>query len=70
MAKTMKVLGIHNGAVNYCCIKHLDAAINPYWLYHLEWRNGVWHRKLLVKYGDFQSVIWYIHNESVSHQWQ
>lgn len=70
MAKTMKVLDIHNGAINYCCIKRLDTTSNPYRLYSREWRDGAWHKRLLVKYQDFQSVIWYIHSESVRRNWQ
>ena len=69
MAKTMKVLDIQNGAINFCCIKQFDATINPYRLYHREWRDGTWHRKLIVRYQDFQSVIWYVLSAVIRQNW-
>ena len=70
MAKTMKVLDIHNGPISFCCIKHLNTDLNPYWLYSREWRGGSWHRRLIVKYQDFQSVIYFLNNCSIHGQWQ
>lgn len=69
MAKTMKVLDIHNGAINYRCIKRLDTNRNPYHLYRLEWRDGGWHRKQIANYQEFQCVMWHIMDIAKTEHW-
>ena len=50
MAKTMKVIDVHDGAFHYTCIKDFGAEIYRYRLYRMEWQNGSWHRKQVGKY--------------------
>ena len=59
MKKTMKIMDIMNDGDHLIFIKDLTAKRNPYKIYQVYWKDG-WHRKLLTKYEDFQSVIWFL----------
>lgn len=56
MAKTVKVIDIHEGE-RIICIKNLEDKCNPYRIYVMPDR---YHRRLLIKYADFMSVIYFI----------
>lgn len=56
---TRKVLEINEGTVYLECIKNDADKHNPFRLY-TKWWDGGWHRKLLVKYANFASVIYRI----------
>ena len=70
MAKTMKVLDIHNGAIRLCCIKDFCEATNPYRLYTVEWRDGALRKRQLARYDTFRDVIWHINNAATAMNWQ
>lgn len=57
--KTRKILEINEDGLHVVCIKTEADKVNPYRLYKVWW-NGGWHRKLIVKYADFNSVLWHI----------
>lgn len=62
---TKKVLTIDEYPYRLECIRHNDAAVNPYLLYILypgtdRYGYPTMHRKKLTAYGDSQSVIWHI----------
>lgn len=55
-----KVLEINEGQIHLECIKDCDTTRNPFRLYR-KWWDGGWHRKQIVRYGNFESVMWHIH---------
>lgn len=57
--KTRKVLTINENGLHLECIKDMTTNRNPYKLYKVWWDMGD-HRKLIVKYQDFESVLWHI----------
>lgn len=57
--KTRKVLEINENGLHLECIKDYTSKYNPYRLYRVWWDGG-WHRNLLVKYAEFDSVLWHI----------
>ena len=56
-----KVLEIHEGNIYLECIKDDAAKTNPFRLYR-KWWDGGWHRKQIEKYGNFESIIYHIHD--------
>lgn len=54
-----KIMEISEGKWQYVCIK-TDEKINPYRLYRVWWDRGN-HRKLITKYGEFDSIMWTLH---------
>lgn len=61
-----KVLDIHHNGIHLVCIKrNKPGEVNPYRLYQVTY-DGRFHRKQIAKYGDFQSVLWFI---SQHHEW-
>lgn len=54
-----KIMEIHEGKWHLICIK-TDEKINPFRLYRVWWDRGK-HRKMIVKYADFQSIMWHAH---------
>ena len=58
--KTMKIMDINNSGDHLICIKDLTTKRNPYKIYQVYWKDGGWHRKLLTKYQDFESVVWFL----------
>lgn len=64
--KTRKLLDINHNGVHLVCI-HRDkpGEANPFRLYQISYDGFSFHRKQIVKYGDFQSVLWCIaHNHA------
>ena len=53
-----KVLSINEGGQHIECIKD-DSQTNPYRVI-VKWYDGGWHRRTVVKYGNFESVICYL----------
>ena len=62
--KTRKVLEINENGLHLECIKDYNAKYNPYRLYRVWWDGG-WHRKLIDKFGDFQSVVAEVYDISI-----
>ena len=56
-----KVAEIQLDGFKVICIRD-DSKVNPFRVYRV-WCDGGKHRKLLVKYGDMTSVLWYLYNE-------
>jgi len=54
--KTRKVLSINENGIHLECIKDNAEKYNPFKLYRVWWDGG-WHRKLIDKFADIQSVI-------------
>ena len=42
------------------CVKDNSKKYNPYLVYLKYWKDG-WHRKKLDAYGDYDSVLWFVH---------
>lgn len=57
--KTRKILDIKENGMHIICIKTEDK-YNSYRVYSLYWKDGSEHRKLLNKFGDFDSVIFFV----------
>ena len=62
MAKTRKILDICEHGKHFICIKDVSTNRNPYKFYETWWNAG-WHRKLLARYQDFDSVLMHILQE-------
>ena len=62
--KTRKVLSINENGQHLECIKNNCDTINPYRLYKVWWDGG-WHRKLIDKFDDIQSVICEVYDISI-----
>ena len=61
MARQKKIIDINEGGRHLICTHSMDAKINPYAVYVVISPTGSPIRKrLLVKYGDFMSVIYFI----------
>ena len=56
--KTRKVLTINENGLHVECIKYSDDAIS-YRLYKVWWDGG-WHRREIVRFRAFSSVLTYI----------
>ena len=63
--KSRKVMGLDAHGHQYVVIQRLDTDRNPFALYELEWKQNEEgflkrSRKLLVKYQDFDSVMFHL----------
>lgn len=56
-----KVAEIQLNGFKVICIQDGNKT-NPFRVYRVWWDGGR-HRKLLVKYADMKSVLWYLYNE-------
>ena len=59
MGHTRKILEINENGQHLICIKDNGAKYNPYRLYTIWWDNGT-HRKQIVRYADFESILYRI----------
>lgn len=59
MSKTYKVMDIDYKGIKIVCIYDSTAKYNPFKLYERWYGNG-WHRKKIVEYTDFQSVLYHL----------
>jgi hypothetical protein len=57
--KTRKVLSINENGLHLECIRDDTRTSNRYGLYRVWWDQGD-HRKLIVRYEDFNSILWHI----------
>lgn len=57
--KTQKILEIRSNGLHVECIRDNSTTYNPYRVIYV-WYDHGWHRKTLVKYQDFESVIYYL----------
>lgn len=57
---------INDGGVNLVVIKHFHH-VNPFWVYRVWWDGGN-RQKLITKFADLTSVIWYL-TEIVPGEW-
>ena len=62
MAKTYQVMNISDHGKHFACIYDSSARCNPYKLYR-KWYDQGWHRKKVVEYDDFESVLWHLLQE-------
>jgi hypothetical protein len=56
---TRKVLSINEKGLHLECIRDDSRKYNPYGLYQVWWDQGT-HRKQIVRYAEFESVLWHI----------
>ena len=63
MAKTMQILKLTHGGINYHVVLHVYDGTNPYWVYQDTWNctSHGWSHKLVVKYADLVSVMYYLY---------
>ena len=59
MAKTYQVMNVSDNGHHYVCIYNSTTNRNPYKLYR-KWYDRGWHRKKVVEYQDFQSILWHL----------
>ena len=59
MAKTYQVMNICERGHHWVCIYDTAAKHNPYKLYQ-KWYDMGWHKRKVVEYADFQSVLWHL----------
>lgn len=59
MPKTYQVMNICEGGHHWVCIYDTAAKRNPYKLYQ-KWYDMGWHKRKVVEYADFQSVLWHL----------
>lgn len=65
MAKTVKVLDLVSNGKEYSVVFHVDEKVNPYWLYEHTATIGEGgylqkHRRLVVKYQQMASCLYYL----------
>ena len=61
MSKTKKVLEINEVGHHYICIRNDSDPANAYRVYTV-WYDGGHHRKLLMKYNNMASVLFYLYD--------
>lgn len=59
MATRTQCLSVCENGKHFVCIRCNDGSVNPYKLYH-KWYDRGWHKKKVVEYGDFESVLYYL----------
>lgn len=67
MANTTQIMKLTHNGKTFSVIKHNNDDVNPYWLYlryyeynkYCQWTE---RRKLLVKYANMESVLYYLIN--------
>ena len=71
MTKTKQVLKVEHGSFRFHVIFHLDEAINPYWVYESTWEyeKGRYSKKLVEKYQDLVSVLYYLYLRCSERRW-
>ena len=67
-SKTRKVLDVNVEGINFICIFDAHAKRNPYRLYRRWYDNG-WHREKMEYYGNFVSVICWLKDYAIDHNW-
>ena len=56
---TQTVLKLDHNGTHIIVIKDNTAQINPYRIYR-KWYEYGWHRELVTKYADFDSVLYWL----------
>lgn len=59
MSKSWQVMTTCEKGRHFVCIYDSSAKRNPYKLYE-KWYDLGWHRKKVVEYEDFQSILWHL----------